>query len=103
MGISVQPDPKEMARIQANVAKMRSAGAPEEDVLAYLQHEDSQPHASAPSDSGISWRDIGRAATQGATFGFGDELGLTDRAKESAFKQGHPVVDFLAKMGGGLV
>jgi hypothetical protein len=100
MGASVQPDPKEMARIQANVAKMRAANAPESDVLAYLQHEDSQPSA-APEES--MWKGAGRAALQGATFGFGDEMGLTDRAKESAFKANHPVVDFLAKMGGGLV
>lgn len=99
MGASVQPNPKEIARIQANVAKMRSMNAPESDVLAYLQHEDAQP--PAPEES--MWRGMGRAATQGATFGFGDELGLTDRAKENAFKTAHPVADFIAKLGGGAV
>lgn len=54
------------------------------------------------ADSDVSLRNVGRALTQGATFGFGDELGLTDRAKESAFKQAHPIIDAIAKMGGGL-
>lgn len=99
----VQPSPQEIARIQGNVGRMRAQGAPESDVLAYLQHEDSLASAGPPMDTSLSFRNLGRSAVQGATFGWGDELGLTDRAKEAAFKAGHPVADFLAKLGGGIV
>lgn len=107
MGASVQPvqqpSPQEIARIQANVVKMRSMGAPESDVVAYLQHEDSQASAAPAMDTSLSLRNLGRSAMQGATFGFGDEIGLTDRAKENAFKAEHPIADLLAKLGGGAV
>lgn len=53
-------------------------------------------------DTGLSGRNVGRSLVQGATLGWGDELGLTSRPNEAAFKAAHPVVDFLAKMGGGL-
>lgn len=51
---------------------------------------------SAPNTD-LSLRNLGRSVTQGATFGFGDELGLTDRAKENAFKAEHPWIDAGAK------
>lgn len=40
-------DPQDKERVQRNVAKMRAAGAPESDVLAYLQQEDSGTPAPA--------------------------------------------------------
>src|SRR5689334_6212001 len=46
---------------------------------------------------------VGRALVQGATYNFGDELGLTNRGAEKAFQQAHPIADFLAKMAGGVV
>ena len=74
---------------------MRAQGATEHDVETYLtQVEGIQPQ------EGLA-KGMGRAFMQGATFNFGDELGLTDRAKEQAFQQNHPIADFLAKLTGG--
>lgn len=61
-----------------------------------------QSRNSSPDDTNLSLRNVGRSVTQGATFGFGDEMGLTDRAKENAFKAEHPIVDMIAKMAGGV-
>lgn len=99
-----KPSPQELARIQGNVAKMRAAGAPESDVAAYLQHEDSlTQNAPAPTNTDLSFRNLGRSFTQGATFGFGDEMGLTNRDAENAFKAQHPIADFASKMLGGSI
>ncbi len=109
-----QPTPKEIARIQANVAKMRAAKAPEEDVIAYLQHEDSLAAAAPKHDTTINARNLLRSAGQGATFMFSDEIGkalgvgqgpggLADRESQKAFQHDHPIADFFAKLGGGVV
>lgn len=99
MGASVQPQgPGD--RISRNIAAMRAQGANEKDIEAYLtQVEGLKPEGSG----GITARGLGRSFTQGATFNFGDELGLTDRSAEKAFQQAHPVADFFAKLGGGLL
>lgn len=121
MSPPVQPEqtlpPQELARIQANVAKMRSQGAPESDVLAYLQHEDSLaqalPHNTlSPAYSGEANADnVVRSLMQGGSYGFGDEItGLTHgtaardeyRARENAFRGQHPVLDAALKAVGGL-
>lgn len=93
-------DPKEVARIQANVAKMRAQGAPEQLIIKYLQHEQTLL-ARQPTE--ITARDIARSAGQGASYGFSDELGLADRDKQKAFQANHPAADFLAKLAGGSV
>lgn len=108
-----KPSPQEVARVQANVAKMRAGNATEDEVLAYLQHEDGQ--ASAPSaPKPVTGRDVGRSFLQGLSFNFGDELGraagvgqgpggLLDRDSEKAFKKDHPWVDLGGKVGGGII
>jgi len=101
MGTSVQPDPTTLARIQANVAKMRAKGATDDDVASYLAYEDGHIPAPSSPNTDISLRNLGRSFTQGATFGFGDELGLTNRDAEKAFKTAHPVADFMSKLVGG--
>lgn len=55
------------------------------------------------SNTNVNWQNLGRSFTQGATFGFGDELGLTDRDAEKAFKHDHGGFDFTMKLLGGLV
>ncbi len=113
MGVSVMPVPSgqpslaDVQRVKANVAKMRAAGAPESDVLAYLQHEDSLSSATptplpSPSSTDLSFRNIGRSITQGATFGFGDEMGLVNREADKAFAAEHPIANFAGRMLGGL-
>jgi hypothetical protein len=104
MGVSVQPVPtspqSDGDRITQTIAAMRAQGATEHDVETYLtQVEGIQP----VQDRSLSIRNLGRAFTQGATFGFGDELGLTSRPAEHAFQGEHPVADFLAKLAGGAI
>ncbi len=102
MGASVQPvqAPSDGDRISRNIAAMRSQGASEQDIEAYLtQHEGLQPQ-QAPESMG---RGIGRALTQGATFNFGDKLGLVDPAKQKAFQEAHPWINALSEMAGGSV
>lgn len=98
-----KPSPAEVARVQANVAKMRAAGAPESDVVAYLQHEDSLSSQAPAPNTDLSFRNLGRSFVQGGTFGWGDELGLTSREGAAAFKAEHPIADFIAKLAGGAV
>lgn len=47
-------------------------------------------------------RGLGREAVQGATFDFGDELGLTDSAASRDFSARHPIASTLARVGGSL-
>jgi hypothetical protein len=107
MGASAQPeiDPGQLARIQANVAKMRSMGAPDEDVVAYLQHEDSQTGSMTPAQipTDVNIHNLLRSAAQGASLGFAGKFGMVDTDKAKAFQHAHPVYDFLAKAGGGIV
>lgn len=59
--------------------------------------------ADAPApDMPINARNLGRAFTQGASFGFSDELGLTDRAAQTAFKKQHGTANLLAGIAGGI-
>src|SRR5690348_5066537 len=97
MGASVVPVPQNPGdRITQNIAAMRSQGATEHDIETYLtQIEGLKPQESMA-------KGVGRALVQGATYNFGDELGLTNRDAEKAFQQNHPVADFLAKMVGGV-
>lgn len=109
MGASVQPtqpDPKDVARIQANVAKMRAAGAPESDVLAYLQHEDeqaSQAPAAPAYDTSINTKNLIRSMLQGGMYGFGDEAGVVDPKAYAAFKSAHPIANAIENMIGGAI
>jgi hypothetical protein len=82
-------------------------GASPDAATTIVRARSASPSAAAPTAStasantDVSLRNVGRAFTQGATLGFGDELGLTDRDAEKAFKQNHPGVDFAAKFLGG--
>lgn len=56
--------------------------------------------APQPQQEGML-KGFGRAALQHGLMGFGDELGLVDQSKQDSFAKNHPVMDFLATIGGG--
>jgi hypothetical protein len=92
--------------LEKNLVSRRALGATDDQIRQYAAqwqaaHADTTP--VNPADTALSAHNAGRAAVQGATFGFGDELHLTDPKAETAFKKAHPVVDFLSKLGGGIV
>lgn len=68
-------NPDDLKRIQANVAAMRAKGAPESDVLAYLQMEDSRlkgggtPSTPVPVAAGMA-----RSFARGATLGWEPQI-----------------------------
>jgi hypothetical protein len=98
MGASVVPVQENPGdRITRTIAAMRAQGATEHDVETYL----TQVEGLKPQESMA--KGVGRALVQGATYNFGDELGLTNRGAEKAFQQAHPIADLLAKMAGGVV
>lgn len=61
---------------------------------------------SEPGAPEMGWgeyfKGLGREAVQGATFDFGDELGLTDRAASQRFGEQHPVMSTVARIAGGV-
>lgn len=124
-------DPQDKERVQRNVAKMRAAGAPESEVLAYLQQEDSrapqapvEPTGQKPYSYGGGIPGLGM---KGLTAGLSDEiaglvagagallpggrspgeayLGTRDqvRAADSAAVEAHPLLGRAAEFGGALM
>lgn len=95
-------------QLEAAMKAYRAQGATDEQVTAMYNtwmaaHPDGGSPAAPAEPTPVTGRDVGRSFTQGLTFNFGDELGLTDRAKEKAFQKEHPWVDLGAKIGGGVV
>jgi hypothetical protein len=77
---------------------------PEAAVLARFKQEIA---ATAPApQSEMGWGDylkgLGREAIQGATFDFGDELGITDRDASQQFSTQHPIASTVARIAGSL-
>lgn len=73
---------------------------PQADVLARFQRE--LPSQQQPQSWGEYARGLGREALQGATFDFGDELGLTDRAASERFGAQYPIASTVARIAGGV-
>jgi hypothetical protein len=94
--------------LKALLDRYAAAGATDDELRQvasdWTAKQGAAPAApAAPADNSPTLRDVGRSLLQGATFGFGDELGMTDRAKEKQFAAAHPYYDFGLKMLGGAV
>jgi hypothetical protein len=62
-------------------------------------------HAANPKPAqgwGEYFKGLGREAVQGATFDFGNELGLTDRAASEQFSAENPIASTVARIAGSL-
>ena len=75
----------------------------------YAKFYSDMPRAEFNAKVGIkpeSWssyfKGLGREAVQGATFDFGDELGLTDAKASESFAAEHPIASTVARVAGGV-
>jgi hypothetical protein len=57
---------------------------------------------SEPDQPGVL-ESFGRGALEGATFGFDNEIGLTDTAKTEASKKANPWAHFAGEIAGGIL
>lgn len=115
-------DNPRLARIRRNLAKLKAAGAPQEDVDAYLELErvtPEQERAAMPRTALENVRGGLGAALQGATFNFADEIvgtarGLTgpetigeaiadERQQLGEFREANPKTALGLEVGGGLL
>jgi hypothetical protein len=91
------------ADLDAIVEKAVAAGLDDDGVKQvvadYQAHQAQQP----AFDTSRSLSNMGRAFRQGATYNFGDELGLVDPAKEAAFAKANPWTDLGMKAAGGVL
>lgn len=87
------PEGMSDAQVIAEIQRQLGAG----------QQGGGQPAPEPPPQSwGEYARGLGREALQGATFGFADELGLTDRAASERFGAQYPIASTLAHLAGGV-
>ena len=65
-----------------------------------------EPKTEQPAPQDLSWADylkgLGREGLQGATFNWGDEMGLVDLEKQKAFEAQYPKASIAANIAGGL-
>lgn len=116
-------DNPRIARVRRNLAKLKAANAPQEDIDAYLAMEQVTPEeelAQMPRTAMENVRGGLGSALQGATFNFADEIvgagraaidpNLTyreavadERQQLRDFREANPKTAFGLEMGGGLV
>lgn len=90
-------DNPRLARIRRNLAKLKAAGAPQEDVQAYLATERVTPEqelAAMPRTAAENITGGIQSALQGATLNFGDELTAATRAALSRVPGGAPPISY---------
>lgn len=108
----------EIERVQGNVKKMIDAGAPEEDIDAYVQSEGLTPELLRQGGGVFRYIDnLVRQAAGGMTFGFADEMAAgadaaigrgdyesnvaRERARDDAFTEQNPKAAIAASIVGG--
>ena len=128
MSLTDQEGVSDAVRIRANIAKMRAMGAPKADIDAYIAEEDAATKAQGKAEvDAASYDDnapldraagVGKAALQGASFGWSDEaLGgmralaerrpyaetvAEERGDLDRFRKAHGGVALGAELVGGL-
>lgn len=114
-------DNPRLARIRRNLARLKAANAPQEDVDAYLAMERVTPEqelAAMPRTMGENVRGGLQSALQGATFNLADELTAAgravtgepfgealaeERASLRGFREANPKSALGLELGGGLL
>lgn len=99
-----------MGELEKIIKQMREAGYTDAQIQEFVASHEQQaaaPPVAAPRDATanpapqapppITGRDLAGAALQGATLGYGNELGLTRQPEIDAFAKNHPVASALAK------